>query len=174
MAAPFKPCVSRYLDIAALGNAPPRAARVLLSGLLGGLDGAPLPAAWRAVVRMAYPVELPDKRTVGVDYVRGWLALHHIALEDERIQVDTYLACRVTLDALAHMPGSYSPDYLIERLEGVLDHQLISGYYPRLGLAPYERFASKGGYIVHFAAPAGRQVVADTQWMVPELEADVP
>ena len=30
-----------------------------------------------------------------------------------------------------------------------------------------ERFASKGGYLVHFTQPSGAQVLADTEWLVP-------
>jgi hypothetical protein len=43
----------------------------------------------------------------------------------------------------------------------------VNGYYPRLGLAPGQRFASKGGYLVRFAQPSGPAVVADGAWLVP-------
>jgi hypothetical protein len=39
--------------------------------------------------------------------------------------------------------------------------------YPNLNLAPDQRFASKGGYIVHFANGDGAALVADTDFMVP-------
>jgi hypothetical protein len=65
------------------------------------------------------------------------------------------------------MGGSFSADYLVERMEGMLEHQLISGYYPALALAPNERFASKGGYMVHFTGPSGPQVSSDGEWRVP-------
>jgi len=66
-----------------------------------------------------------------------------------------------------HVADSFMRDYLVERVEGMLEHRIITGYYPRLALAPNERFASKGGYIVHFAQPSGAQVSADTDWFVP-------
>ena len=43
----------------------------------------------------------------------------------------------------------------------------MTAYYPRLTLAPRQRFASKGGYLVHFTAPTGTQVAADGDWIVP-------
>jgi hypothetical protein len=49
----------------------------------------------------------------------------------------------------------------------MLEHRIITGYYPRLTLAPGQRFASKGGYMVHFAEPTGAKLMADGDWIVP-------
>jgi hypothetical protein len=46
-------------------------------------------------------------------------------------------------------------------------HGIITGYYPRLPLAPGQRFASKGGYLVRFADPAGARVAALSDWLIP-------
>jgi hypothetical protein len=85
----------------------------------------------------------------------------------ERVQADTYLACSLVSETLNHTADSFMRDYLIERVEGMLEHRIVTGYYPRLTLAPNERFASKGGYIVHFAQATGTQVTAETDWLVP-------
>lgn len=157
----------RPADLAALASISPPSAHVFMSGLMGGMERAPLPPRWRPVTQMSYPADLPNDRSVRVQYAFGWMSLHHIPVVAEQVQVDTYVACSVLLETLSHMPGSFAPDYLVERMEGMLEHQLISGYYPRLGLAPNERFASKGGYLVHFAAPAGTRVLSDTPWVIP-------
>lgn len=39
--------------------------------------------------------------------------------------------------------------------------------YPRLSLGSSQRFASKGGYITHFAGIEGGQLVAESGWIVP-------
>jgi hypothetical protein len=49
----------------------------------------------------------------------------------------------------------------------MLEHRILTAYYPRLALAPNQRFASKGGYIVHFAEPRGTRLIADSGWIAP-------
>lgn len=154
-------------DIAALRDAPPASTAVYLSGLMGGLDRAPLPSHWRDRVRVAYPVDLPQGRRVRVDYAFGWFAIRHIPIVDERVQADTYLACGLLAETLSHMVDAFVRDYLVERIDDMLEHRILTGYYPRLTLAPGQRFASKGGYIVRFAQADPLRVVADSDWIVP-------
>lgn len=153
-------------DLAALPPPPPAAA-VFASGLMGGLEEAPLPAAWRGLARLAYPFDLPDLRKVRMSFPLGWFQVRRIPVVAERVQVDTYLACQILSEALGHMLDSFVPDYLVERVEVLLSHRLVNGYYPRLGLAPGQRFASKGGYLVRLAGPQGTRVVPDGEWLVP-------
>ncbi len=154
-------------DVAALGEAPPRAATVYLSGLMGGLENSPLPAGWRAHVLMTYPFDLPDRRGVRLDYPLGWFSFSHIPLLAEQVQADTYLACSLLSDVLNHMADNFARPYLIEQLQESLEHRLITGYYPHLSLASHQRFASKGGYVVHFRDPGGTALVAQGDWIVP-------
>jgi hypothetical protein len=157
----------RPADFAPLANIPPRGSAVFASGLMGGLESTPVPAVWRPVTRLIYAAELPEKRLIGAEFALGWMRHHRIPVLDARVQVDTYVACGLTMEALTRMTGSFHADYLVERMEGTLEHQLVSGYYPALALAPNERFASKGGYIVHWADSSGTKLVPDTDWRVP-------
>jgi hypothetical protein len=134
---------------------------------MGGLEGSPLPAAWIPLVRMTYPFELPDQRRARMNYPLGWFSIHHIAVPAERVQTDTYIACTVLAEALGTMLDDFVRDYLVERVEGMLSARLLNGYYPHLGLAPGQRFASKGGYIVRFGDSASRRILADGEWTVP-------
>ncbi|MCC8400754.1 cytochrome c [Paraburkholderia sp. MMS20-SJTN17] len=154
-------------DLATLGDAPPGSATVYVSGLMGGLDRAPMPARWRDSARLAYPIDLPQGRRVRLDYAFGWFAIRHIPVLDERVQADTYLACGLLAETLSHMVDAFVRDYLVERIDDMLEHRILTGYYPRLTLAPGQRFASKGGYIVRFAEPDRMRVVADSDWIVP-------
>jgi hypothetical protein len=158
----------RPADLASISGRPVRAGHVLVSGLLGGLDQAPLSAPWRHVSEMTYPFDLPDQRRIRMDYPLGWFRIRGIRVVDERVQADTYLACGLLAEALSHMSDSFIRDYLVERMEGMLEHRILTAYYPRLALAPQQRFASKGGYLVRFAAEAGSSLTPDGDWLVPQ------
>jgi len=157
----------RPADIAALGDPPAAPATVFMSGLMGGLERSPLPPRWRASTHLAYPFDLPQKRIVRVDYPLGWFRIRQIPVVAEQVQADTYLACGLLAEALSHMVDTFVQPYLIEQLQGMLEHRVITGYYPHLTLASNQRFASKGGYVVHFAEASGTKLIADSNWLVP-------
>jgi mono/diheme cytochrome c family protein len=157
----------RPADVAALGALPAGVDTVYLSGLMGGLERAPLPAGWRQRTLMTYPFDLPDRRGVRLDYPLGWFSFSHIPVVAEQIQTDTYLACSLLADVLNRMADNFVRPYLVEQLQALLEHRLITGYYPRLSLASNQRFASKGGYVVHFRDPGGTALVPEGGWIVP-------
>ena len=158
----------RPADIAALGEAPAAPDAVYLSGLMGGEEHIPLPASWRGRSLITYPFDLPDRSRVRVNVPLEWFSIRHIPVVAEQVQLDTYLACGVLAESVGHMADVFVPEYLVERVEGMLEHRVMSGPYPRLALSEGERFASKGGYIVHFADAAATQLIADRDWTVPE------
>jgi hypothetical protein len=157
----------RPADLAALGDARHAPPVVYMSGLLGGLEHSPLPADWRTLTRMAYPYDLPNKRVVRVDYPLGWFRIRGIKLVDEQMQADTYLTCGLLSEALKDLVDTFYGPYLIEELQSMVEHRILTGYYPRLTLAENQHFASKGGYLVRFGANGGLQIIADGDWLVP-------
>ncbi|MDB5811715.1 MAG: hypothetical protein JWN94_3837 [Betaproteobacteria bacterium] len=157
----------RPQDIAALGNSQPVTASAYMSGLMGGLERSPLPANWRERMHVAYPVDLPEKRRYRVDYAYGWFAVRKIAVVADQVQADTFLACGLLAETVGHMVDTFVPEYLIERMQDMIERRIVTGYYPRLTLAAGQPFASKGGYMVRFAEPAGTRVVALGNWTTP-------
>jgi hypothetical protein len=154
-------------DVGALGSVPAHLSLAYLSGRMAGLERSPLPPAWRVVTRMAYPFDLPEQRRVRVDYPLGWFSIRKIPVVAQRAQTDTWLACGIVSDTINHMADTFVRDYLIERIEEMLEHRIVTGYYPRLALAPGQRFASKGGYMVRFAEASGHKVLALGDWITP-------
>ena len=141
----------RPADLATLGAPPAEPSRLFVSGLLGGLEQAPAAGGVRGGSgrRLTYPVDLPDKRVVRVDYPLGWFRLRHVEVVDARVQSDTYLACGILAETLHHMADIISPEYLVEQLQETLEHRILqTGYYPRLSLAPGQTVGSKGAYWV--------------------------
>jgi hypothetical protein len=158
----------RPADLADLGDAVGAPASVYVSGLMGGLEHAPLPTAWRGRARMTYPYELPGKRDLRVTYALRWFSIRHIPVVDEPLQANTYLACGMLAETLSHMADNLVQPFLVEMLQTSVERRLINtGYYPHLVLALNQHFASKGGYIVHFAQNEGTKLVADSDWIVP-------
>jgi Cytochrome c len=154
-------------DLAHLGAASTAPNTVYASGLMGGLERAPLPADWRDRTHLAYPFDLPERRRVRVDFALGWFSIRHIPLVAEQVQVDTYLACGLLSETLSHMVDTFVRDYLVERTQSMLEHRIVTGYYPRLALASDQRFASKGGYLVSWPDATGTRIRADGAWTVP-------
>jgi len=157
----------RPADLRALQEVPPKTSQVWMSGEMGGLEQAPLPPSWRGATRMAYPVDLPGQRVVRVDYALSWFRIRRIPVVAQQVQADTYLACGLVSETLNHMVDAFVREYLVERVEMALDHRALTGYYPRLTLAPGQRFASKGGYIVRFTDPQGSRVAPLSGWETP-------
>jgi hypothetical protein len=157
----------RPRDISSLGDDAPMSALVYLSGSMADLEDAPLPAAWRNAVRLAYPYDPPDRRRVRENFPHAWFHQHGIPLTVDRVQSNTYLACAIVADVLDSVLDSYVPDFLIERMEMMVGSQLSTGYFPRLSLAPGQRYASKGGYIVKFDPRDRFRVMVDGDWLVP-------
>ncbi len=154
-------------DLRSLPPDVPEGPQFFLSGIMGDLENAPLPAAWRSRAHMTYPFDLPRQRATQMLYPLEWCRFQHIPVVAERIQADTYVACDTLAQNLSHMQDDIVRDSLVERTESMMSSRLFDGYYPRLELAPGQRFASKGGYIVHFAEGSGNKIVAEGEWIVP-------
>ena len=154
-------------DLRNLPDDPPKSGMVFVSGLMGGLDDAPLKGAWHSASRMTYPFEVPSRRGVLLDYPLGWFRIQRIPVVAEETQIETYIACNIVSESLHDMLDNFVRDYLVENIEEMLSTRTIDGYYSRLGLAPGQRFASKGGYIVRFAGADGKKLIPDGDWIVP-------
>jgi hypothetical protein len=83
------------------------------------------------------------------------------------VQLNTFFALSVVDHALMHVLENFSRDYLIESIENEAENGLNPGVYPHLSLAPGQRFASKGAYIVRFSPHAAGGLEPVSTWIVP-------
>ena len=146
-------------DLTRLEGVKPVPGSVYFSAILGGLEQAPLPTAWKAHALMAYPYELPQNREGRMAQLHAWLHAHGLSPVDETAQADAYIACAALSAGINEIADHPHRDYLVERLEAIIGRGGFTGYYPRLTLGAGQRFSSKTGYLVRFADPESTRIV---------------
>ena len=77
-----------------------------------------------------------------------------------------HLALKIAGDAAKHIRGYYFRDYFIEKIEHNIDDLTYTSIYPRLSLAPGQRFSSRGYYIAKIDRERNR-LAAVTDWQAP-------
>lgn len=152
--------------LASRGGSAPQA--IYLSTTLFGADPESLPAAARERVLLVHTRELPSRLNRLLARSTGWFRVKKIyAPQLKQVQANAYFALKVIGDALRHARGYFFRDYVLERIEHMLDSVPYTSVYPRISLAPEQRFASKGGYITRFTGSERPTLVAVTDWFTP-------
>jgi hypothetical protein len=142
--------------------------RIYLSTTLFGVDPEAVPPADRERVYLVHTSELPSRLNRLLARSTGWYRVRKIyAPQARQVQANAYFALKVMGDALTHVRGYFFRDYVIERIEHLLDSVPYTSVYPRISLAPEQRFAAKGGYITQFSTSATPKLVAVTDWLTP-------
>jgi ABC-type branched-subunit amino acid transport system substrate-binding protein len=141
---------------------------IYLSSSLHGTDPGPIPpAAWPRVY-LVHPYELPAKLPRLLARSTGWLKAKGIyAPNAEREQANAFFALKMAAGALKGVRGFFLRDYLIERIEHMVDNANYTSVYPGMSLAPGQRFVSRGVYITQFRPDDAGELVAVTDWYVP-------
>ncbi len=112
--------------------------------------------------------KLPSKLPRLLARSTGWLKANRIYAPDARIvQANAYFTLKMTLGALKAMRGFFVREYMLERIEHMIDRANYTSVYPRVSLAPGQRFISRSAYIVQFKADESGDLVAVTDWQVP-------
>jgi len=133
-------CCGCGRDLSALEKVTPPTSRVWISGKWAARAGATA-GSWRAAARMAYPVTFPATR--GACRLRAQLVSHPQDPAPRQQVQRTPISPAAGVGDPEHMVDAFVREYLIERVEMALDHRALTGYYPRLTLAPGQRFASR-------------------------------
>lgn len=151
---------------------PPKLRDVLLSGILSGMEAAPLNAAWRETAVLAYPFDPPARWQQRMQRnLRPWLVKHGLPRVDERLQGNTLAACNLLAESMLRLRGNTLRDYLVEWVENypsAMGNAPAPQAYPRFSLGPGQRFSSKGAYLVRFVGPSGRRIEPlHDEWIIP-------
>ncbi len=153
---------------AALGETALSSTPVYLSSTLFGTWAEAVPQAFRAQVLLAHSRELPDRLYRRL--LRGimWFRRHQIDNPAQReVQGNMLFTLKVTGEVLTFMRGYFFRDYMIEKIEHMLDNVTFSSVYPRLSMAPDQRFVAKGGYLLKVADGREPRLVAASDWLIP-------
>jgi mono/diheme cytochrome c family protein len=143
--------------------------QIYLSTTLFGEEPVGIPEVIRDRVYFVHPYELPAKLPKTLLRATGWLRAKKIYDRDqEGIQADTYLALTLTGMALKRIRGYFIREYFIEGLEHILDNATFTSRYPRISLAPGQRFAAKGAYIVKPSGNGQEVLEPVTDWLIPD------
>lgn len=142
--------------------------QVYLSARLAGDDLEHLAAIVGRDVLLAYSTEVPGRTSRLLARSTGWFRAKRILdpLHGE-IQANAYFALKAAGGALTEIRGFFRRDYFIEQLEHMTDNALYTSVYPRMSLAPEQRFVSRGGRIARLAADGGGTLDAVSDWIVP-------
>jgi hypothetical protein len=140
---------------------------LLLSTRLYGTAIEDVPKSLVSHVKFIHTQEIPSRLNRLLARSTGWFRYKRIlAPEEMEVQANAYFALKVTGDALKHIRGYFFRDYFIEKIEHMIDDVPYTSIYPRLSLAPKQRFSSRGYYVAEIDGKMNR-LSTITQWRAP-------
>jgi len=143
-------------------------ARIYLSTTLYGSDLDKLPVSVHGQLRFVHPYEMPDKLNRLLMRSTGWLRSRRIyAPEQKQVQADAYFALKVAGGALKGIQGYFDREFFVEGIEHMVDNANYTSVYPRISLAPNQRFVSKGCYIARLEGGEKARLRAVSEWLIP-------
>lgn len=116
---------------------------------------------------LIHPYSLPSETSHNIRS-RAWLNARGIKTPYPKLQSNAYLSLSILTEAMMHIRSNFSQDYLIERIEHMLENSPETSVYPRLSLAPGQRFAAKGSYLIPLEKITSSSIQGRPYWAVPE------
>jgi len=154
-------------DLDALTGQADESGRIYVSSsLLGNLPPA-VPDGLRRKLYAIHPFDLPEDAARRSRPVNVWLRSNGVESGDARLQMNALFTATVVAQALKHVGSNFYRDYFLERVEHTLDSMVTPSAYPKLTLAPHQRFASKGCYIVRVSRADDGAIGPANEWIVP-------
>ncbi|MEW7986647.1 MAG: hypothetical protein AB2805_02705 [Candidatus Thiodiazotropha sp.] len=143
-------------------NRPP----IILSTLYYGHDSSCIPNDLVNSLVFVHTSEMPDNTNKLLVRSTGWFKSKRIYDPSEKeTQANAYFALKVVGDAVKHIRGYFYRDYFIEKIEHMIDDLPYTSIYPRVSMAPDQRFVSRGYYIARLDGKGGIRNI--TEWIAP-------
>ena len=120
----------------------------------------------RDFVFITYPYSLPGDKEVNTRALETWLRIKTISPTNLRIQSKMYFVGWMLAEMLMGMRSEFYRDYFIEKIEMMTDQSHAIAVYPRLSFGPWQRYASKGCYIVQLTKGKNPTIVKKSEWVV--------
>lgn len=76
-----------------------------------------------------------------------WAHIRQLHISNLHLQSSSFLVATLVGETLTHMRSNFSREYFLERIEHSVDNLINTSLYPRISLAPGQRFAAKGCYV---------------------------
>ena len=114
------------------------------------------------------PFSLEKNRKLHLRRVMAWVKTNKISPIVEDVTANTYFAVTVMSMGIKQIRNHFSGDYLIERLEHMVDNTVFHSIYKHFSLGPRQRFASKGAYIIGpLQKIADNKYSVQSEWIIP-------
>ncbi|MEW8029267.1 MAG: hypothetical protein AB2792_17910 [Candidatus Thiodiazotropha sp.] len=140
--------------------------RIILSTLHYGADSNSIPPEIADTLVFVHTSEMPKSTNKLLMRSTGWFRTKRIYNpEKKEIQANAYFALKVVGDAIKHIRGYFYRDYFIEKIEHMIDDLPYTSIYPRISMAPDQRFVSRGYYIAKVDGKGGIRNI--TEWIAP-------
>jgi hypothetical protein len=140
---------------------------LFLSTLFYGTSTASIPKQIRGNLRFVHSSEMPSRMNHLLLRSTGWFKAKRIYdNQAKEIQANAYFALKAAGDAVKEIRGYFYRDYMIEKIEHMVDDLPYTSIYPRISLAPGQRFVSRGFYIAKVDTQGGG-LVSLTDWQAP-------
>lgn len=141
-------------------------ANIYLSASLATGTMSELSDDLRQKIRLVFPYQLKTGIRLN-PRLSGWARGKKIELTHKRLQANTFYALNLTADAMQHIRSNFSRDYFLEKIEHMANRMLATPAYDDVGLAPGQRFLSKGAYVVRLPERPGEPMIPVSEWIVP-------
>lgn len=97
---------------------------------------------------IAHPFNLPEDQPLRALRTRAWIRGRKLPQLDDRIQTQTWYACKLFHSGIKHIKVHFYRDYLLDALDHSSRLGPYANNYPRLSFGPDQRYLAKGAYLV--------------------------